>query len=61
VDVAAAEIVAFAIENGGSRQIAAVSQVLPGLELSALEEVLRLAREQDDSQVTSWLMTQFSA
>ncbi len=58
VDVAAAEIVAFTIADGGSRRIT-VSQVFPGLELSLLEEVLRLAREQDDSQVTAWLMGQF--
>ncbi len=58
VDVGTAEIVAFAIADGGSRRIA-VSQVLPGLELSVLEEALRLAREQDDSQVTAWLIQQF--
>jgi Uma2 family endonuclease len=58
VDVGAAEIVAFAISDGGSRRIA-VSQALPGLALSGLEEALGLAREQDDSQVTGWLMNQF--
>ncbi|NJN30509.1 MAG: Uma2 family endonuclease [Synechococcales cyanobacterium RM1_1_8] len=58
VDVGAAEIVAFAIADGGSRRIA-VSQVLPGLGLSVLEAALEMARQQDDSQVTSWLMQQF--
>lgn len=58
LDVQNVRIIAFAIESGGSRRITE-SQVLPGLSISMLEEVLRRTRTMDQSQVGSWLLTQF--
>ncbi len=34
------------------------SQVITGLEISLLAEALRLSRESDHGQVTSWLLSQ---
>lgn len=58
VDVQKIQIIAFAIENGGSWRIAN-SQVLPGFTISILEEALRLTRQMNHSQVGGWLLTQF--
>jgi len=58
VDVKKAELIAFAIANGGSQRIAE-SQVLPGLSISLLEEALQRTRETDHGQVFSWLLGQF--
>lgn len=58
VDVENAQILAFQIVENGSLRITR-SQVLPGLEISVLSEVLKLGQQMDDSQVVSWLMTQF--
>ena len=58
VDVKKAELIAFAIANGGSQRITE-SQVLPGLSMSLLEEALRRTRETDHGQVFSWLLAQF--
>lgn len=57
VDVENAQILAFQIVENGSLRITR-SQVLPGLEISVLSEVLKLGQEMNDSQVVSWLMTQ---
>ena len=51
-------VIAFAIENKGSRQISQ-SQVFPGFDLSLLEEVLKRTRQMNQSQVVAWLLTQF--
>jgi len=62
IDVKNAEILAFAITDvegvRGSYRITR-SQIITGLELSLLEEALRLSRENDHGYVTSWLLTQF--
>ena len=58
VDVAQAQIIAYAITDGGSHRIRE-SQVLPRLSLSLLEEALRRSRETDQSAVLNWLTTQF--
>ncbi|BAY75535.1 hypothetical protein NIES25_19810 [Nostoc linckia NIES-25] len=52
------EIMAFAIENQGSRRITE-SQVLPGLAISLLNEALRRTRQMSQSQVGAWLLSQF--
>ncbi|GET42833.1 protein of unknown function DUF820 [Microseira wollei NIES-4236] len=59
VDVQKAQILAFEIlADGGSRRIYQ-SQTLPGLAISVLEEALERSRQPDQSQVGSWLLTQF--
>jgi Uma2 family endonuclease len=58
VDVQNAQILAYAIADQGSKRIQ-VSLVLPGLAISVLEEALRQSWETDQSQVGSWLLTQF--
>jgi Uma2 family endonuclease len=58
VDVKKAELIAFAIANGGSQRITE-SQVLPGLSISLLEEALQRTRETDHGQVFTWLLGQF--
>ncbi|MDB9315199.1 Uma2 family endonuclease [Spirulina sp. CS-785/01] len=58
VDVQNTRILAFQIENNGSRRIA-VSQVLPNLDLSILESALRQTCESDHGQVGAWLLSQW--
>jgi Uma2 family endonuclease len=58
VDVQNAQIIAYSIAEQGSKRIQ-VSQVLPGLAMSILEEALRRSREMNQSQVGSWLIRQF--
>lgn len=58
VDVPNVQVIAFLIENNGSRRISE-SQVLPGLKISLLNEVFRRTRQMDQGQVYSWLLTQF--
>jgi Uma2 family endonuclease len=58
VDVKKAELIAFAVANGGSQRITE-SQVLPGLSMSLLEETLQRIRESDRGEVFSWLLGQF--
>ncbi len=60
VDVQNVQVIAFAIENGGSRRITQ-SQVLPGLEISLLNDALRRTRQMNQAQVGAWLLTQFQA
>jgi Uma2 family endonuclease len=60
VDVQKAEVLAFAVENGGSRRITQ-SQVLPGLEIALLEEALQRSRRMNHGKVSAWLLTQFQA
>lgn len=52
------QVMAFAIENQGSRRITE-SQVLPGLTISLLNDALRRTRQINQSQVGAWLLTQF--
>lgn len=58
VDVQNVQVIAFAIENGGSRRISQ-SQVLPGLSISLLNEALRRTRQMNHGQVSAWLLAQF--
>ena len=58
VDGQNVRMLAFAIENGGSRRISE-SLVLPGLEMPVLEEALRQSRTINQSQVGAWLLQQF--
>lgn len=58
VDVQNAIVIAFAVAEGGSRQIQ-VSQVLPGLAMKTVEEALQQSQTADDTEVNRWLMQQF--
>lgn len=58
VDVKRNQILAFEVVPNGSHRIK-VSQVLPGLEMSVLEEALRRSRQTNHGKVSTWLMTQF--
>ncbi|MBW4651321.1 MAG: Uma2 family endonuclease [Kastovskya adunca ATA6-11-RM4] len=58
VDVQNVQVIAFAIENGGSRRIS-LSQALPGLKISLLSEALRRTRQMNQGQVSAWLLAQF--
>jgi Uma2 family endonuclease len=58
MDVQNVQIMAFAIADGGSKRITQ-SLVLPGLEISLLNEAFRMTRQTDQSQVIAWLLTQF--
>ncbi|WP_017325839.1 Uma2 family endonuclease [Synechococcus sp. PCC 7336] len=60
VDVNTVRILAFAIEDGGSRRIAE-SGVLPGLQLAVLVEALQLARKMSHGKVSAWLLSKFQA
>ncbi len=59
VDVEAATIVAFSFQDK-TTQIT-TSLVLPGLEISILEQALRDRRTQDDSQIMAMLLKQFQS
>ncbi|MCC5670161.1 Uma2 family endonuclease [Nostoc sp. CHAB 5784] len=58
VDVQNAQIIAYAIADQGSKRIQE-SQVLPGLVIAILEEALRRSREMSQSEVGTWLLSQF--
>lgn len=58
VDVENVQVIAFCIENSGSRRIFQ-SQILLGLEIALLNEALRRTRQTNQSQVLTWLLTQF--
>jgi Uma2 family endonuclease len=58
VDVQNVKIIAFAIENAGSRRIRE-SHVLPELEISLLEEALRRTRQTNHSKVGAWLLAKW--
>jgi Uma2 family endonuclease len=55
VNVAEQQVLAFAVAEGGSRQIR-VSGILPGLELSLVEEALGRSQTEDDTALMRWLM-----
>lgn len=59
VDVNQAEVTAFAVADGGSRQIN-TSQVLPELTLDLVREALELSRSEEHGAITRWLLSQFS-
>jgi Uma2 family endonuclease len=58
IDVQNVQVIAFAVENGGSRKITQ-SQVLPGLAISLLQEGFRRTREMNHGRVGAWLLSQF--
>lgn len=58
VDVAKAKLSAFAIAKGNSQPITE-SLVLPGLEMSVLEQALRRSWSCDQTEVGAWLLQQF--
>lgn len=58
IDVQNVEVIAFSIENGGSRRITE-SQVLLGLAISLLEEAFRRTRQMNHGKVSAWLLSQF--
>ena len=57
-DVATTQVIAFAIENGGSRRITE-SAVLPGLKISLLQAALQMTRQTNHGKVGAWLLQQF--
>ncbi|ASC73982.1 hypothetical protein XM38_049560 [Halomicronema hongdechloris C2206] len=58
VNVAISEVVAFAVADGGSREIRE-SQVLPGLGLSTVEDAMQRSQAEDDGALTRWLIQTF--
>jgi Uma2 family endonuclease len=58
VDVQNQKIIAFSMNNGGSKQITQ-SQVLPNLEISLLEEALVKTRQQNHTKVGAWFLQKF--
>lgn len=58
VDVQNVRVIAFAIENEGSRRITE-SQVLTGLKIEILTEALQRSRNSNHTEVGRWLMQQF--
>jgi Uma2 family endonuclease len=60
VNVKAPSVIAFAVANGGSRQIQ-TSQVLPDLAIATIEEALQRSQTEEDGAVNRWLLQQFSA
>ena len=60
IDVQNVQVIAFEIQNRGSRRIDE-SQVLPGLEMAVLEEAFRRSRQMNHGKVSAWLLSQFQA
>ncbi len=60
IDVQNVQVLAFEIQNRGSRRIDS-SQVLPGLEIALLEEAFRRSRQMNHGKVSAWLLSQFQA
>lgn len=54
-----ANVTAFEMMDGGSRETR-VSQVLPPLQISVVEEALERSRTSDDGEVNRWLIQLFS-
>ncbi|MBD2084321.1 Uma2 family endonuclease [Trichocoleus sp. Lan] len=59
VDVANISIIAFVITSAGGSQRITESQVLPGLAISMLVEALQRSRQENQSLVGAWLLSQF--
>jgi Uma2 family endonuclease len=58
IDVQNVQVLAFEIQNRGSRRIDQ-SQVLPGLDIALLEEAFRRSRQMNHGKVSAWLLSQF--
>lgn len=59
VDVETGGVTAFEMVDGRSGQIQG-SLVLPGLEMTVVEEALRRGRSEDDGTINRWLLSLFS-
>ena len=59
VDVNEAQVMVFAIADGGSK-IINHSQVLPELTISLVEETLKRSRDEEHGAIIRWLLEQFS-
>jgi Uma2 family endonuclease len=59
VDVVNIRIIAFTITSAGGSQRITESQVLPGLAISMLVEALQRSRQENQSLVGAWLLSQF--
>lgn len=60
VDVQNVKVIAFAIEDNGSKRVAE-SLVLTGLKIEILTETLQRSRTSNHTEVGSWLMQQFQS
>jgi len=58
IDVQNVRVIAFAIDGLGSRRITE-SLVLPGLKFSVLNEAFQRSRQTNQSEVITWLLSQF--
>jgi Uma2 family endonuclease len=58
VDMQNSQVYAFTTIDRGSKRID-TSLVLPGLSIATITEALNLSKEQDQSQIGKWLMSQF--
>lgn len=58
VDVQKPQLFAYSVANQGSQKIT-TSQVLPGLEMGILEEVLQRSRQTNQAEVGHWLLQRF--
>ena len=61
VDVKKNKITAFKIIASNGSQRINVSEILPGLAISLLEEGLQRSRQMDNTEVSSWFLTQVQA
>lgn len=58
VNVEASKVIAFEIQDGGSRQIQ-TSKVLPALSMATIEAALRRSKTEDDGTINRWLLNQW--
>jgi len=61
VDVSKLQIIAFQILNELGSQRINQSQILPDLDISLIENALQLSRQQDNTKVATWFMSQIQA
>ena len=60
IDVQRQQAIAFSISQGRSGQISQ-STVLPGLEMTIVEEALKRSNTEDDGKINRWLIETFSS
>jgi Uma2 family endonuclease len=58
-DLNVGEVIALAIADGHSGRIRE-SQVLPGLEISLVEDAIKRGQMEDDTKINLWLLKRFS-
>ena len=61
VDVQGGKVIAFEISQRGWSGRILASQVLPGLDLSVVEEALRRGQTEDDGAINRWLLETFAS